>query len=188
MKEIATYFDKNKICLTGENVKKSQTKLGSYVNSYQTIPDSVDLSKVIYEVEYHDNGLKEGTSGGLFWGISHIYPGTVGDEFHMTKGHIHQKRETGEYYWGLQGEGLLLLVFEDGSYELENVAEGSLHYIPGNTSHRLINSGTKKLSVGACWLTESGHDYKACHFPIRVVKNGEKDVEIINCTTKNYDR
>lgn len=169
--------------LDGEAVNYSQTKLESYVDYYQNGDQESDLSKVIYEVEYHNNGLVEGTKGGLFLGISHVMPGTVGNEFYMTKGHIHQEKDTGEYYWGMKGRGLLLLVFEDGTYKLEEVSQGSIHYIPGNTSHRLINIGTEKLSVGACWLTESGHDYVNCHFPVRVFKKGEKTFEVSHSTT-----
>ncbi|MFD2305374.1 glucose-6-phosphate isomerase family protein [Enterococcus termitis] len=182
------HFNKEHLCLEGNEIKYSQPKLGSYAEYYQELTELDDPEKVIYEVEYHDNGLKEGDEGGLFWGISHVMPGTIGDEYHMTKGHLHQKKATGEYYWGLKGEGLLLLVFADNSYELQEVKEGSVHYIPGNTSHRLINSGIEKLSVGACWLTESGHDYVNCHFPIRVVKNGESNVEIINCTSEDKNK
>ncbi|MBL1229729.1 hypothetical protein IW492_10850 [Enterococcus sp. BWB1-3] len=178
-------FNKEQVCLTGKDVIRKQTKLKNYANYYQMVSESEDFEKVIYEVEYHDNGLIEGVNGGLFFGISHIMSGKIGNEYHMTKGHIHQKKDTGEYYWGLKGEGLLLLVFKDKTYRLEEVKEGSVHYIPGNTSHRLINTGTEKLSVGACWLTESGHDYLNCDFPIRVIKNGEKAVEIINCTSQD---
>ncbi|WP_086313293.1 glucose-6-phosphate isomerase, archaeal [Enterococcus sp. 7F3_DIV0205] len=170
-------------CLEGKAIKTSQTKLESYLDYYQENNQNFDLSKVIYEVEYHDNGLQEGQKGGLFLGISHLMPGTVGEEFYMTKGHLHHKKDTGEYYWGLKGCGLLLLVYEDGTYELEKVSTGSIHYIPGRTSHRLINIGTEKLSVGACWSTESGHDYVNCHFPVRVFKKGEGKFEVIHCTT-----
>lgn len=176
-------FNQEGIGLEGEAVKYSQTTLESYLNYYQNGKQTTDRSKVIYEVEYHDNGLNEGQKGGLFFGISHVMPGSVGQEFYMTKGHLHQEKDTDEYYWGISGQGLLLLVFADGTYELEAVNKGSIHYIPGNTSHRLINIGTEKLSVGACWLTESGHDYVNCHFPVRVFKKGEGKFEVIHCTT-----
>lgn len=182
------YFNKELVCLEGKEIKRNQTKLRSYIEYYQEHKHIENLDQVIYEVEYHENGLNEGDQDGLFWGISHVMPGTIGNEYHMTKGHLHKKAETGEYYWGLKGIGLLLLVFEDDSYELQKVREGSVHYIPGNTSHRLINCGVETLSVGACWFTESGHDYSNCHFPIRVVKNGENKVEIINSTSKNQNK
>jgi glucose-6-phosphate isomerase len=36
---------------------------------------------------------------------------------------------------------------------------GSLHYIKGNTSHRVANTGESVLSFGACWPSDAGHDY-----------------------------
>ena len=32
---------------------------------------------------------------------------------------------------------------------------GSVHYIPGNTAHRLINTGEEILSVSTCWQSVS---------------------------------
>ncbi|MGX7139240.1 glucose-6-phosphate isomerase family protein [Enterococcus silesiacus] len=183
MREKIIHFNPIIPKLEGVAVKSSQTRLESYVDHYLHGNQEPDLTKIIYEVEYHDNGLVEGCKGGLFLGISHVMPGTVGNEFYMTKGHIHREKDTGEYYWGMKGKGLLLIVFKDNTYKLEDVTEGSIHYIPGNTSHRLINTGTEKLSVGACWLSESGHDYVNCHFPVRVFKKGEKTIEVSHCTT-----
>ena len=36
---------------------------------------------------------------------------------------------------------------------------GSVHYIPGNVAHRLANTGTEVLRVGACWPSDAAHDY-----------------------------
>lgn len=180
MGNISVFYDSKKGVLKGDNVKHSTTSLlqSSYI--YQQKIEEENLGKVIYEVEFHDNGVKEGDIGGLFFGISNIYPGTIGKEFYMTKGHKHLKSDTGEYYWGLKGTGKLLMVNMDGTYELEDVFEGSLHYIPGNTAHRLINVGEIKLSVGACWQSESEHDYDACYFPIRLIKKGDGEIGYVN--------
>lgn len=72
----------------------------------------------------------------------------------------------------MQGHGLLMMT-ENGETQLEAVVPGSVHYIPGNTAHRLINTGTGMLSVLACWQTESGHDYLPPEemFPQRVLRD-----------------
>ncbi|MEG1504416.1 MAG: glucose-6-phosphate isomerase family protein [Enterococcus sp.] len=75
----------------------------------------LDPEKVIYCVEFQDNGLAEGASGGLYFGITHLYPGVVGSEYFLTKGHVHSKRNTGEYYFGLEGKGLLMMTENVGS-------------------------------------------------------------------------
>lgn len=117
-----------------------------------------DLSQIVYEVQIHARET-EGKEGGLFWGVSCVYPGKVGNEYFMTKGHFHLQRDTAEYYFGIQGEGVLLLMDESGKCRGEKVKAGSLHYIPGKIAHRLVNSGNGNLLVGACWPSNAGHDY-----------------------------
>ncbi len=160
--------------LEGKEIQEKETRAkdlaGYFLDSaaYQQL----DPETLMYRVEFQDNGLVEGTPGGLYFGITHLCPGVVGEEYFLTKGHFHAKRDTGEYYFGLQGHGLLMMT-ENGETQLEAVVPGSVHYIPGNTAHRLINTGTGMLSVSACWQTESGHDYLPPEemFPQRVLRD-----------------
>ncbi|MCH0622315.1 glucose-6-phosphate isomerase, partial [Klebsiella pneumoniae] len=99
--------------------------------------------------------------GALFVGVTHLRAGNVGDEFFMTRGHFHQRREQGEVYFGLRGCGLLLLQTEAGDARLEQVTAGSVHIIPPFTAHRLINTGNETLSSLAVWPSIAGHDYAA---------------------------
>lgn len=103
--------------------------------------------------------VADGKSGGLFFGCTTIHPGRVGDEFFMTKGHFHANVDTGEFYWGIRGEGILLMMGEDRRVRAEQIQPGSLHYIPGCTAHRVVNSGDTVLTFGACWPSDAGHDY-----------------------------
>lgn len=124
----------------------------------------------------------EGTPGGLFFGTSFIFPGTVGNEYFMTKGHFHEKRECAEYYWGIAGEGLLLLLQEDGTVRAERVERGSVHYIAGFVGHRLVNTGDTTLTVGACWPSDAGHDYGSIAqsgFPVRAVRGADGKPQLI---------
>ncbi len=140
----------------------------------------MDGSTVVYEVSSH-MPVAEGTPGGLFFGTSRIHPGKVGKEYFMTKGHFHARRETAEYYWGISGTGLLLLMDENGGCAAQKVEPGSLHYIGGHIAHRLVNTGDQDLVVGACWPSDAGHDYGSIQqsgFPVRVVcENGEIRLE-----------
>ena len=43
--------------------------------------------------------------GDLAFGCSIVYPGKVGDEYYMTKGHFHTILETGEVYYWLHDDG-----------------------------------------------------------------------------------
>jgi len=104
--------------------------------------------------------VADGTSGGLFIGTSTIMPGKVGNEYFMTKGHFHSKSDRAEFYWGVQGAGTLILMDRDRNTSAEEVYPGSLHYIGGEIAHRLANTGSEKLVVGACWPSDAGHDYQ----------------------------
>lgn len=99
------------------------------------------------------------TEGGLCWGNTTIQPGTVGGEYFMTKGHFHSIRNRGEYYATFSGQGALLLMDEKGVTRAETMEPGSVHYIPGHTAHRAVNTGTVPLLFIACWPSDAGHDY-----------------------------
>ncbi|MGI5883959.1 MAG: glucose-6-phosphate isomerase family protein [Candidatus Spyradocola sp.] len=113
---------------------------------------------VVYRVEMHDKE-KEGTPGGLLFGTSFVYPGKVGSEYFMTKGHFHAKRDTAEYYFCIAGKGALILMDEAGKCWAEPMHPGTLHYIPRSVAHRLANTGDEVLAVGCCWGADCGHDY-----------------------------
>lgn len=124
-----------------------------------------------YKVQMH-KGEEEGKEGGLFFGTSFVYPGLVGNEYFMTRGHFHSKIDTAEYYWCVEGEGVLLLMDEERKCYTEKMTPGSLHYIKGRIAHRIINTGNKILAVGACWPSDAGHDYNSIEkdgFPVRVL-------------------
>ncbi|MFP2468738.1 glucose-6-phosphate isomerase family protein [Pseudescherichia vulneris] len=126
-----------------------------------------DPALVVYRVEMLDTPSGDGE---LYTGVTHLNPGRVGNEFFMTRGHFHARREQGEVYFGLRGEGVLLLQSENGQTRLERVQPGSVHIIPGLTAHRLINTGRDILSALAVWPSIAGHDYAALSggFALRV--------------------
>ena len=102
---------------------------------------------------------KEGTQGGLYFGLTKLYPGLVGNEYYITKGHFHANIDTAEFYWGIEGEGILIMMDEHGNTKGERMFPGSLHYIPGRMAHRVANVSDTILSFGACWPSSAGHDY-----------------------------
>ena len=104
--------------------------------------------------------ISEGTPGGLFFGVSTIFPGKVGNEYFMTKGHFHSQSDRAEFYWGVQGKGMLIWMDRDRNTWAEEVYPGSLHYIGSEIAHRLANTGDESLVVGACWPSDAGHDYE----------------------------
>lgn len=131
-----------------------------------------DPDLCVYDVEMFDSPLADGA---LYVGVTHLYSGKVGNEYFMTRGHFHQRREQGEVYFGLRGSGLLLLQNEQGATRLEKVSPGSVHIIPGFTAHRLINTDSETLSALAVWPCSAGHDYAALRdgFALRITDESE---------------
>ena len=119
---------------------------------------NIDMEQTAYSVQAW-MPVPEGTEGGLFFGASTIFPGKVGNEYFMTKGHFHKISGRAEFYWGIKGEGMLILMDRERKTWAEKVFAGSIHYIGGEIAHRLANTGHEELIVGACWPSDAGHDY-----------------------------
>jgi len=140
--------------------------------------EKMSHNQTAYEVDVFFP-VKEGTEGGLFFGLTHLYPGVVGEEYFMTKGHFHAVENRAEYYWGIEGEGILLLMDKKRDTKAEYMFPGSLHYIPGFTAHRVVNTSSSILSFGACWPADAGYNYETIAtegFSKRVKKIGNKPV------------
>ena len=147
--------------LLGERVETVSRVLGDLQNVFA---DSAAFSampqdKPVYEVSSF-LPEREGTPGGLYFGITYLHPGKVGNEYFMTKGHFHAQVDRSEFYWGLEGEGMLILMDQNRRVWAERVFPGSLHYIPGGVAHRMANTGNSMFSFAACWPSDAGHNYQ----------------------------
>jgi glucose-6-phosphate isomerase len=100
--------------------------------------------------------------GQLACGLAVLMPGRVGLEYYLTRGHFHARREVAEFYFGLQGEGALLLEHETtGQSVLQPLCAGSVVYVPGHTAHRTMNTGGVPLVYLGVYPADAGHDYNA---------------------------
>lgn len=100
--------------------------------------------------------------GDLHIGLGTLMPGKVGDEYFMTKGHLHSWRPAAEIYIGLGGEGGMLLESEvDGESRWLPLTRETAIYVPGFTAHRTINTGTEPLTYLGIYPARAGHDYGA---------------------------
>jgi len=146
--------------LQGEDIIESRKYLKDLKGIFQNEDklSAMDGDTLAYKVQAC-MPVPEGKPGGLFFGNSTIYPGKVGDEYFMTRGHYHANTDTGEYYWCVSGQGALLLMDEQRNTRAEKMQPGSLHYIPGNTAHRVVNTGQEPLVFNACWPSDAGHNY-----------------------------
>jgi glucose-6-phosphate isomerase len=146
--------------LSGAGVEELSRTIGDLAGVFGDEAARLELASVtpVYRVQSH-LPVAAGTEGGLFWGTTFLQPGLVGDEYFMTKGHFHAKRDHGEYYVTCAGEGALILMDEDRRTRFEPMRPGSVHYVPSSMAHRVANTGMVVLSFFACWPSDAGHDY-----------------------------
>jgi glucose-6-phosphate isomerase len=113
---------------------------------------------IIYEVH---ECLQPQEVGHLNCGTTILYPGKIGDEFYMTKGHFHVKETSSEVYLGLAGEGLILLQSRTDNSECLAMREGDVIYVPPGWAHRTVNVGAEKLVFFFAYQADAGHDYES---------------------------
>lgn len=146
--------------LAGEKVMKSARTLADLKGIFQDEAafGLLDPTQIVYHVSSY-LPVAENTPGGLYMGITTLRPGRVGREYFMTKGHFHAHRDRAEFYWGVEGEGMLILMDDERRVRAERMLPGSLHYIPGRVAHRVANTGYTPLVFAASWPSDAGHDY-----------------------------
>jgi glucose-6-phosphate isomerase len=98
-------------------------------------------------------------AGQLHYGLGVVYPGLVGSEYFLTRGHIHAWRPAAEVYVCLSGTGLMLLETESGAHQAAPMTANSVVYVPGSTAHRTVNTGSQPLVYWGIYPAEAGHDY-----------------------------
>lgn len=114
---------------------------------------------LLYSIAAVEPGRGEGD---LHYGAGRIEPGRVGDEYFMTKGHLHAWREAAEVYIGLSGEGMMLLEDEaTGWSRMAPLRPHAVVYVPGGTAHRTLNTGSAPLTYLGIYPARAGHDYGA---------------------------
>lgn len=100
--------------------------------------------------------------GDLHYGIGKIMPGKIGAEYFMTKGHLHSWRSAAEFYFGLSGDGVMLLEDEaTGESRMVPLKPNNAVYVPGHTAHRTMNVGKTPLTYIGVYPAKAGHDYNA---------------------------
>lgn len=148
--------------MVGAAVKESRKRLKDLAGIFQdeSLRAKAEPDATVYRVCWWEPAAP-GTHGGLFWGVTTLFPGRVGNEYYMTHGHVHADRSRAEYYGTAQGEGMLVLMDESRRTWSERMSPGSLHYIDGRYAHRTVNTGDTPLIFWACWPTDAGYDYTA---------------------------
>ena len=110
--------------------------------------------------EFYELGIPK-NSGELAYGTTILYPGKVGNEYFMTKGHFHSKIDTAEIYYCIKGHGYLLMENPEGDVEIQEMSHGISVYVPPRFAHRSVNiSDSEPLIMFFVFRADAGHDYK----------------------------
>ncbi len=154
--------------------------------------DPLEVSRILQHADpiiYEFTALRKyDENAGLSLGITVIYPGKVGDEFYMTKGHFHARSHDGdEVYYIREGNGRLLLLSHAEQVKVLEMSAGSILYIPAGWGHRTVNVGQDKLVFLSVWPSSTEYDYQSIvdngGFPRRIV---ERDNKILAVDNQNY--
>jgi len=110
-------------------------------------------------VYWVESSIPDEEPGALTVGVSVLLPGRVGDEFAMTRGHIHANHSAAELYYGLAGRGVMLMETIDGRCSAIEITPGVVVHVPGHWIHRSVNVGVEPFTTLFCYPTDAGQDY-----------------------------
>lgn len=135
-------------------------RLSAMAGYYQASDVLADLLAVENPIHYEVFGIaRPAVAGELISGLTRLYAGKVGQEYFMTKGHYHAVLETGELYYALRGQGMMVMETPEGEWRVEPFAAGQVVYVPPRWAHRTINTGTAELLFFWVCPANAGHDY-----------------------------
>jgi glucose-6-phosphate isomerase, archaeal len=97
--------------------------------------------------------------GHLLLCISKLYPGDVGGECFMTKGHYHTVAGTGEVYLCVKGDGYMVMKTTDGRTNEQKMVRNRMVYVPPFWAHRSVNTGGVPLISFCVYPADAGHNY-----------------------------
>lgn len=141
-----------------ESTKRRLSQMrGMYADAKAYEAALAEDDRLVYE--FYELDMPEGP-GDLRFGTSIVYPGVVGGEYHMTKGHFHTVLETSEVYYCLSGRGFMLMENPEGDWQIQELSPGRAVYVPGRYAHRSINTSAETpLVTFFAFPAFAGHDY-----------------------------
>jgi len=180
IKSIAITFNlENGLSPDIKSIKRMLSNMeGMYLDN-EKLKKMIKSSDIIV-YEFYDMGMPE-SPGEITFGTTILYPGKVGNEYFMTKGHFHSLLETSEIYYCIRGYGYLLMENPEGDNEVREMKPGIAVYVPPRFAHRSINvSKTEPLISFYAMRADAGHDYKTIETKgfrkLIVEQNGKPDI------------
>jgi glucose-6-phosphate isomerase len=126
------------------------------VAAYQLAVRRLGTGYLAYRVEEHR--CADGP-GALVIGTSTVFPGRIGAEFAVTRGHLHARADRAELYHCLSGRGVLLMETISGESRALPLTPGQAVHVPGHWVHRSVNVGDEPLVTLFCYPADAGQDY-----------------------------
>lgn len=137
--------------------------------------------RVVYAVEDCRPSM---ASGDLCFGVTHMLPGRIGDEFYMTRGHIHAIGNRPETYRGELGQGVMVMESPEGEAVMLEVTSGATVYVPPYWIHRSVNTGDVPLVMSFVYPADSGQDYgiiaRSNGMKVRIMADGSNWTAVPN--------
>ena len=151
-------FDRtNGLSQKGESTKRMLSQMkGMFCDSDAYDKAMAEGDRLVYE--FYELGCPE-EAGQLAFGTSITYPGKVGAEYNMTKGHFHTILATAEVYYCLTGEGYMMMENPEGDVKVAELRPGEALYVPERYAHRSINTGNTPLVTFFVFRGDAGHNY-----------------------------
>ncbi len=177
----------------GNSSRTYQKKLGDLTGLYEDTAAfdaavSTDGERIVYEVQ---DKHPDQRAGDLIFGVTLMQPGRIGDEYFMTRGHIHAKGNRPEIYYGESGEGLMLMESPEGETRIIEIRPRVICYVPPFWIHRSVNTGTAPFVMTFVYPSDSGQDYdviaRTRGMRSRVVARGDGWKEIPNTVYEPRD-
>lgn len=149
-------FDSGVLIPQGKLIVRRLSDMADMYQDNQAAKTLVDTNPLIYEV--YNVELPENEEH-----VQHcttiLYPGQVGNEYFMTKGHYHEVVNRAEIYFCLKGKGLLVMQTKEGDFHALEMVPGTVAYVPPYWAHRTVNTGSEKFVFFAAYPGDAGHDY-----------------------------
>lgn len=155
-KAFTIYFDMENGLADKKPIQRRLSDMKDMYYDSEAVEDLINENPLIYE--YYDLGAPE-HEGDLAFGTSIVYPGKVGNEYFMTKGHFHSILDTAEIYFCLRGKGCMMMESPEGDWDVQELTPGKALYVPKRYAHRSINIGNEPLITFFAFRADAGHDY-----------------------------
>ena len=169
-------LEKMKLNLEGELVIRKLSDMVAVFQDKEEVKKVLKKNPIIYK--FYNVPIPE-EKGHLQHCISIVFPGKIGNEYYMTKGHFHKRKDTAEIYLTLKGKGKLVMQTPDQKSKVLDMKEGSISYIPPYWAHRTVNISDEPLIFFGVYRGDAGHNYGIIEekgMAVIIVEEGDKTV------------